>query len=86
MSGIWIEDKDAGLFLTDPRHPLVRAELEDYLRRNGMRYDEPLNEQQRRNFERAILEKYSELFPPPARTPWVPKTWAILEQAAAKEL
>jgi hypothetical protein len=75
--------KNNATYLTDMTHPLVRSERERFLAGLGLRYDTPMTEQQRRDFDRVMLAKYSKRFPPPPRTQWVLLGWAVVEQAVA---
>ena len=80
--GIWAEHPDAR-YLADSRHPLIAREYERYSRELGLCYGSGTSEQQRRDFDRAMLAKYSDRYPPPARTEWVLKGWEVIEQAIA---
>ena len=85
---LWIGDEVAAKnntrFLTDLTHPLIRRELEQRCSELGLRYDSPMTESQRRNFDRAMVAKYGERYPPPARTPWLLMIWDMLEQPTSK--
>ena len=87
MSSIWLSDdyaaKNNVRFLTDPTHPLIRREMEQQQRELGLRCDSALSEAQRRDFDRAMVAKYGDRYPPPARTQWVLLGWEVVEQAVA---
>ena len=85
---LWIGDevavKNNTRFLTDLTHPLIRREYEQRCSELGLRCDAPLTEQQRRDFDRAMVAKYGERYPPPGRTPWLLMIWDMLEQPTSK--
>lgn len=82
--GLWIDDTVGATFLTDPTHPLIRREMERRQRELGLRCDSPMTDKQRRDFDRAMVAKYGERYPPPARTPWLLMIWDMLEQSTSK--
>ena len=79
---IWA-DHPGARYLADLRHPLIAREYDRRCRELGLHYGSGMNEQQRRDFDRAMLAKYGDRYPPPARTVWVLKSWEIIEQATA---
>lgn len=85
---LWICDEVAAKnnvqFLTDLTHPLIRREYEQQCHLLGLRCDSALTDQQRRDFDRAMVRKYGERHPPPARTVWLLQIWDMLEQPTSK--
>ena len=83
---IWNEDESGAIWLTNLQHPIIREEYSKRLRELGLiRYNDTLNEQQRRDFDRAMVQKYGDQYPPPGRTPWLLKIWDMLEQPRTKK-
>ncbi len=83
--GIWTDHPEAR-YLSNLQHPLIAREYEKYNRELGNRCGGGMTAQQRRDFDRAMLKKYGDQYPPPARTEWVLKGWEILEQAVANNI
>lgn len=82
---IWRDDTDGPTFLTNLQHPLIRREYDQRSRELGLAYSSAMSEQQRRDFDRAMVAKYGERYPPPARTPWLLMIWDMLEQPTSKK-
>ena len=66
LYGIWADD--TAFYLTDLRHPLMRQEWVRWQLSRGRRYDSPMPDRERRDFDRVMLAKYGEQCPPPPRT------------------
>ena len=68
---LWRLPGDRATYLTDLRHPVIAAEYRNRLRERGLRYDGWLSPRDRRQFDREMVEKYGEQFPPPPHAAWL---------------
>ncbi len=64
LFGIW--RNDLSFYLTDLRHPVMRQEWVQWQLSRGRRYDSPMPPRERRQFDREMIAKYSEICPPPS--------------------
>ena len=79
LTGIWAEPP--AIYLTDLRHPVMQSEWTRWQLDRGRRYNSPMSsDRERRDFDRAMLVKYGDLCPMPARTKWQLKVYEILDQ------
>lgn len=70
---LWAPEQS--LYITNPTHPIIRQEYENRLRELGKRYDEPMSGDERRQFDRDMLDKYREQETPPGWVEWRLKIW-----------
>lgn len=64
--GLWAENP-RNPYLTDLRHPIIRAEYIRYKAERGFPPSFPLSDGQRITFDLSMVEKYGEQYRPPER-------------------
>ena len=84
LRGIWADD--TATYLTDLRHPVMIEEWKWWQRAHGRRPDSPAPLWERRQFDRAMVQKYGKDCPPPPRTKWQLMAYDFMDaQEAQKE-
>lgn len=78
---LWQPVEAQSPFITNLSHPVIRAEYSARLRELGMRYDEWMQPRERRAFDRLMVAKYGEQFPPPPHAVWLLEAFDILDAA-----
>lgn len=64
--------------LTNATHPIVRREHDRWQRERGRRYDEPMTDEERRAFDRMMVERYGQKYPPPGWVEWMLRIWEFV--------
>lgn len=78
---LWAED--TCVWITNRCDPTIRREYDRRRQELGLRYNEEMTEAQRKAFDREMVEKYSEVEPPPGRTTWLLRIWEMLDRNQA---
>ena len=70
--GLWVEG-DNHTYITDRTHPIIRREYDRRRLELGLRHDEEMTVQQRRAFDRDMVDRYSRKYPVSGDLPWLLK-------------